>query len=184
MKKHIRILLTSMAVLLTLTGVFASCDQSGKNESTTVSVTTNVPETTTVVPQTTTKAPETTSVPETTTKAPETTQKPETTEPSHTHAWSEWTTTRNATCTEAGEEERICACGEKETKSISAAGHAEVVDPAVQSTCTAEGKTEGKHCSVCNTILVAQTDLPLANHTYDNDEDENCNACGYVRDVS
>ena len=35
-------------------------------------------------------------------------------------------------------------------------GHTEVVDKAVPATYTSEGKTEGKHCSVCGEVLVAQ----------------------------
>ena len=42
--------------------------------------------------------------------------------------------------------------------------HTEVVDAAVEATCTTSGKTEGKHCSVCNEILVAQTEVPAAGH--------------------
>ncbi|MBQ2446376.1 MAG: phosphodiester glycosidase family protein, partial [Oscillospiraceae bacterium] len=37
-----------------------------------------------------------------------------------------------------------------------AKGHTEVTDKAIPATCTTPGKTEGKHCSVCNTVLVKQ----------------------------
>ena len=66
---------------------------------------------------------------------------------------------------------------------IPAAGHTEVVDPAVAATCTKTGLTEGKHCSVCDTVIVAQTEVPATGHIYDNDEDTECNACGFVRVV-
>ena len=40
-----------------------------------------------------------------------------------------------------------------------------VIDEAVAATCTATGLTEGKHCSVCNEVLVAQTTVPSLGHT-------------------
>ena len=41
-----------------------------------------------------------------------------------THQWGDWSTTKKATCTDAGTKERTCAdCGEKETSTISALGH-------------------------------------------------------------
>ena len=42
--------------------------------------------------------------------------------------------------------------------------HTEVTDAAVEATCTAKGKTEGKHCEVCDTILVPQTDVDAKGH--------------------
>ena len=47
---------------------------------------------------------------------------------------------------------------------IAASGHTAVVDPAVPATCTENGKTEGSHCTVCNTVLVAQETIPAAGH--------------------
>ena len=81
------------------------------------------------------------------------------------HAFGEWVTTKDATCTLVGEQERICFCGEKEVKSLAIIPHTEVVDQAVAATCTKTGLTEGKHCSICNTVTIAQTTVKAKGHT-------------------
>ena len=43
--------------------------------------------------------------------------------------------------------------------------HIEVVDEAVKPDCTNTGLTEGKHCSVCNEVLVPQTVVDALGHT-------------------
>ena len=47
-----------------------------------------------------------------------------------------------------------------------AKGHTEVTDDAVPATCEAAGLTEGKHCSVCNKVLVAQEKVEKTAHAY------------------
>ena len=78
----------------------------------------------------------------------------------------EWKTTKEPTCTEKGVQEKVCKCGEKETKDVEALGHTEVIDAAVAPTCTETGLTEGKHCSVCNKTLVTQETVEALGHNY------------------
>ncbi len=85
--------------------------------------------------------------------------------PSHTHVFGEWTLVKEETCTEGKEEVRSCECGETEERQTEAAGHTEVIDAAVSATCTTDGKTEGKHCSVCNEVIVEQTVVAKLGHT-------------------
>ena len=44
--------------------------------------------------------------------------------------------------------------------------HTVVVDKAVPATCTEKGKTEGKHCSVCDAVLVEQDELAPLGHLW------------------
>ena len=43
--------------------------------------------------------------------------------------------------------------------------HTAVADAAVPATCTTTGLTAGKHCAVCNTVLIAQATIPAKGHT-------------------
>ena len=44
--------------------------------------------------------------------------------------------------------------------------HSEVVDDAVSPTCEGTGLTEGKHCSICNKVLVALEEVAALGHSY------------------
>ena len=118
----------------------------------------------------------------------------ETTQP-HVHTFGAWTTVQNATCTEKGQQERTCACGEKETQEIAALGHTEVADAAVSNTCTTDGLTAGSHCSACGEVLAAQEVIPAKHDwmqlallesatcfTY-GEERRSCRVCGTVENA-
>lgn len=78
----------------------------------------------------------------------------------HSHSYS--TKTITPTCTEQGYTTYYCTCGHSYNDNhVSALGHTEVIDAAVPATPTSTGLTEGKHCSVCNTIIVKQEVIPL-----------------------
>ena len=71
------------------------------------------------------------------------------------------------TCTAQGYTTHTCSrCGDSYVDSyVDAKGHTEVTDAAVASTCTETGLTEGKHCSVCNEVLVRQEVVAAKGHT-------------------
>ena len=84
----------------------------------------------------------------------------------HTHQYSSVVTA--PTCTEVGYTTYICTCGDAYTDHVVAAlGHTEVVDRAVDASCEDAGLTEGKHCSVCNEVLINQEKIPAVGHSWD-----------------
>ena len=69
------------------------------------------------------------------------------------------------TCTEKGVEKHSCTiCGDTYNTDIEMIEHTAVTDNAVAPTCTTTGLTEGSHCSVCGTVLVAQTAVTATGH--------------------
>lgn len=77
-----------------------------------------------------------------------------------------------AICTTDGGYDEVVYCVvcnaeiSRETKTIPATGHKWVIDAAVAPTCTQTGLTEGKHCSVCKTVLVKQNTVPALEHQW------------------
>ena len=74
----------------------------------------------------------------------------------HEHEW------KDATCIAPK------TCSTCEATEGAALGHTEAVDAAKAPTCTETGLTEGKHCSVCNEVLVAQETVAATGHTWVN----------------
>lgn len=83
---------------------------------------------------------------------------------------------KTATCTQAEITTRTATYSfnnikyttSKDFVTKSALGHQEVEDPAVEATCVKEGKTAGKHCSVCKTVTLEQKVVPATGqHSWD-----------------
>ena len=84
------------------------------------------------------------------------------------HSWDGGRVTKVATCTTAGAKTYTCTrCKKIRTETIAATGHKAVKDAAVAATCETTGKTEGSHCSVCNTVIKAQTTTAALGHSWD-----------------
>ena len=97
------------------------------------------------------------------------------------HSYSVKTTA--PTCTAQGYTTYTCARCSHSYKDnyVAAKGHTEVIDKAVAATCTTSGKTEGKHCSVCNTVLVKQETVAALGHSYtEKVTAPTCTAQGYT----
>ncbi len=76
-----------------------------------------------------------------------------------------------ATCTTEGSYEAVTDCQtcgavlSRVPTQVPALGHTEVIDAAVAATCTEDGMSEGKHCSVCQEILVARQVVKAHGHS-------------------
>ena len=81
------------------------------------------------------------------------------------HNYTSSTITTQATCSASGVLTYTCSCGSTKMEMIPKKAHTEVTDQAVAATCTTTGLTEGKHCSVCNTVIIAQETVPANGHT-------------------
>ena len=82
------------------------------------------------------------------------------------HEFESWKVTKEVSCGGPGLQSRQChKCGFTETSEISGnVAHTEEVLPAVAATCTTDGLTEGKRCSVCQTVTVKQETLLATGH--------------------
>jgi hypothetical protein len=69
-----------------------------------------------------------------------------------------------------------CECGNK----IDSADHVQEELPAEAPTCTEPGKSKGAKCSICDRIMIRQTELPAEGHNY---VDGVCTTCGDNQNV-
>ena len=96
--------------------------------------------------------------------------------PDHTHNYS--SIVIEPTCTERGYTEYTCGCGDNyKDNYVEALGHEEVIDEAVEATCTTDGLTEGSHCSRCDEVITEQEVITALGHDFD---DGICTACGAI----
>ena len=97
------------------------------------------------------------------------------------HAYA-YVVTQEATCTQNGTKTYTCGrCDDSYTEDIQPLGHIEVIDAAMAATCTETGLTEGKHCSRCNAVLLAQETAAALGHDYkDTVTEPNCTEGGYT----
>ena len=85
--------------------------------------------------------------------------------PATGHEWGDKKQIREAGCVTTGEVQYTCQnCNEVKTETTPAKGHTIVTDKGVTPTCTQSGLTEGKHCSVCNQVLVEQKKVRKKRH--------------------
>ena len=131
----------------------------------------------------------TTEAPPTNTPSEEPTSEPTGEPTTHTHEFGEWTVAREATCTEEGEKERVCACGEKETETIPPTGHDYGDWTTVKAaTCTEDGLEE-RACALCGNK--ESRTISAVGHNYgdwvvtkkptdtkDGEETRTCTVCG------
>ena len=123
----------------------------------------------------------------------------------------------DSTCSVAGSYDSVVYCSvcnaevSRDAVTVEKKAHTEVIDAAVEPTCTESGKTEGKHCSVCGEVITAQTVVDakghdhsdewkisdtqhwhechcgdkadLADHSFDDAIDTTCD-CGFTREVA
>lgn len=112
----------------------------------------------------------------------------------HECVYTEWTATKEATCNNAGREERYCRiCFKLETQVTPKLSHIPTNFNRKEATCTEEGRAEGVYCSVCLAIISGCEVLSPKGHTEVIDpavevtdnapgrtEGKHCSTCGEI----
>ena len=81
------------------------------------------------------------------------------------HSYGNSVVTKQPTCTSEGTKIKTCTkCNVTVTEKLPAKGHTAVTDKGYPATCTTAGKTDGSHCSVCNTVIKVQTVIYATGH--------------------
>ena len=81
------------------------------------------------------------------------------------HRYGNSVVTKQPTCTAEGTAIKTCTkCNATVTEKLPAKGHTAVTDKGYPATCTTAGKTDGSHCSVCNTVIKVQTVINATGH--------------------
>ena len=81
------------------------------------------------------------------------------------HSYGNSVVTKQPTCTSEGTKIKTCTkCNVTVTEKLPAKGHTAVTDKGSPATCTTAGKTDGSHCSVCNTVIKVQTVIYATGH--------------------
>ena len=81
------------------------------------------------------------------------------------HSYGNSVITKQPTCTAEGTAIKTCTkCNATVTEKLPAKGHTAVTDKGYPATCTTAGKTDGSHCSVCNTVIKVQSVINATGH--------------------
>ena len=98
------------------------------------------------------------------------------------HAWGDYAVTKEATCTDKGEETATCSvCGEKDTKEIAAKGHSFGEYTVTKApTCTEKGEETATCANGCGTTDT--NEIAALGHDYVevNHQDPTCTAEGFI----
>ena len=144
-----RLTFAFMMAILSLVLSFTACESSDRQEETNDGGSTS---------ETTTET-ET----ETVTEEDSSDETSETSTEPHVHAYGEWITVSEATCTQSGTQERVCSCGSKESESVAILSHNYVEN--ICSMCQQRDPSAFIPDYSAGQANVVGTDVPFSNYT-------------------